>query len=191
MIFIAIGMVAILDLLNLITVTPSAYFAAILVTIALGLLVGAWFGRARWLIALGLPAVIALGISTIAESQLPNSAFGKTVVWAPSSSQAMAERYSNPFGDALLDLRQVDFTGLDVEVTVQVDFGSVEVIVPPNVDVTTTARINAGDAQIFDSAWSGVDLPHREVTDLGPDGLGGGKLLLHINVNAGKAEVHR
>lgn len=190
MIFVAIGVVAILDLTNAVPVRPSTYFAAVLITIALGLLVGAWFGRARWLIALGLVAAAALGISTLAESYEVDRAHSP-VVWQPASHEALAVRYQTRFGDATLDLRQVDFTGQSSEVTVRVNFGKLRVMVPPEVDTTVVAEVDAGEARIFGSSWSGVDNRSREVTDLGADGAGGGSLRLLLQVTAGDVQVAR
>jgi phage shock protein PspC (stress-responsive transcriptional regulator) len=191
MIFVAIGMVAILDLANVIRVAPSTYFFAALVTIALGLLVGAWLGRARWLIALGVVAAVALGISTVAESAGPERYRAGSVLWQPASYDAMAERYENAFGDAELDLSRVDFTNRNARVVVQANFGSLSVILPPNVDVAARVDVNAGDAQVLGRQWSGFEQSPREVTDYGDDGRGGGDLNLEVHVNAGSVEVHR
>ncbi|WP_329107293.1 PspC domain-containing protein [Micromonospora sp. NBC_01699] len=191
LIFVALGLVVILDVGNRIEVTPATYFAAALITIALGLLVGAWFGRARWLIALGLVATAALGISSVAQSIDPAGGPSGTTVWTPTSVEELATRYETTFGDGTLDLSSVDFTDRDVQVTVQVNFGKLRVVVPADVDVTTNADVNAGDARIFGDRWSGVNNPSRQVTDLGADGPGGGNLRLFLHVNAGDAEVYR
>ncbi|MFD0823504.1 LiaF domain-containing protein, partial [Micromonospora zhanjiangensis] len=191
MIFIAIGVVVILDLANTVSVSPSTYFAAALATIALGLLVGAWFGRARWLIALGLAACAALGITSMAESYDRVRSFADSVVWEPASYAELADRYENAFGDAVLDLRQVDFANRDAQVSAEVNFGKLRVLVPPNVDVTTSADVNAGDVRVFGSRWGGVQGQRREAVDLGADGAGGGKLRLNLHVNAGDLEVTR
>ncbi len=84
------------------SIAISAYFAAALVTIALGLIVGAWFGRARGLIALALLASLGLLISTGAErwgGELGNS------VYRPHTIGAVADRYDFTIGNATLDLR--------------------------------------------------------------------------------------
>jgi len=190
MIFVAIGLVAILDLTNLVRVLPSTYFAAVLVTIALGLLVGAWFGRARWLIALGLVAACALGISTVAESYTRLRS-EEDVVWAPASYAVLADRYETRLGNATLDLTRVDFTGQDGRVSVDVNLGEVKVILPPTVDVTVRLEVNAGDAFVLDRRYGDFRGSQREVTDLGEDGAGGGRLLLDLRVNAATAEVTR
>ncbi|SBT51245.1 PspC domain-containing protein [Micromonospora narathiwatensis] len=191
LIFLALGAVAVLDLLGVFPVGAAGYFAAALATIGLGLLVGTWFGRARWLIALGLVAATALGIATVAESYDRVRGIDGRVTWAPPDYQALAVRYKNNFGDAVLDLRAVDFAEKDTEITVEINFGKLSVVVPPKVDVTTVADVNAGDATVFGKRSSGLNGPKWESTDLGPDGRGGGTLRLLIHMNAGDLEVTR
>ncbi|GLZ59332.1 PspC domain-containing protein [Micromonospora sp. NBRC 107095] len=191
LIFLVLGLVALLDLLDVFAISASAYFAAALTTIALGLLVGTWFGRARWLIALGLVTAAALGTATVAESYDRIRGVDGAVTWAPTDYRDLADRYENSFGDAVLDLRGIDFAKRESQVTVAVNFGQATVVVPPNVDVTTVADVNAGDATIFGNRSGGLDGRLRESTDLGADGPGGGTLRLYIHVNAGNLEVTR
>ncbi|SBT47490.1 PspC domain-containing protein [Micromonospora auratinigra] len=191
LIFLALGAVAVLDLLDVFPVGAAGYFAAALGTIGLGLLVGTWFGRARWLIALGLVTSAALGIATVAESYDRVRGIDGDVTWAPADYRDLANRYENNFGDAVLDLRGVDFDKKDTQVTVQVNFGKATVVVPPNVDVTTVTDVNAGDADVFGRRAGGLDRPRWESTDLGADGKGGGTLRLIVHVNAGDLEVTR
>ncbi|NJP33227.1 PspC domain-containing protein [Micromonospora thermarum] len=198
LIFLTLGVVTVLDLLDVFPVGASAYFAAALATIGLGLLVGTWFGRARWLIALGLVTAAALTVATVAESYDHIRGVDGAVTWAPASHAELATRYENSFGDSVLDLRAVDFNGKDTEIVVAVNFGEATVVVPPDVDVTVLADVNAGDVVVFgrrsgtlDERAGGVDGPLRETTDLGANGPGGGKLHLYIHVNAGKLEVTR
>ncbi|MCW3817996.1 PspC domain-containing protein [Micromonospora sp. DR5-3] len=191
LIFLALGVVTLLDLLDVFTVGAAGYFAAALATIGLGLLVGTWFGRARWLIALGLVTAAALGIATVADSYDRIRGIDGNVTWAPADYRDLAVRYQNNFGDAVLDLRAVDFDKKDTQITVDINFGKATVVVPPNVDVTTVTDVNAGDATVFGRRTSAVNGRQGETTDLGPDGRGGGTLRLLIHVNAGDLEVTR
>ncbi|MEU8260002.1 PspC domain-containing protein [Micromonospora sp. NPDC048999] len=191
LIFLALGVVAVLDLLHVFPIGAAGYFAAALATIGIGLLVGTWFGRARWLIALGLVIAAALGIATVAESYDRVGGINGNVTWAPPDYQSLAVRYKKNFGDAVLDLRAVDFDQKDTQVTVEVNLGKLTVYVPPEVDVTTVASVNAGDATVFGKRSSGLNGTEWETTDLGPDGRGGGTLRLLIHINAGELEVTR
>jgi phage shock protein PspC (stress-responsive transcriptional regulator) len=191
LIFLVLGVVAVLDLAKVIDVGVAAYFAAALATIGLGLLVGTWFGRARWLIALGLVVAAALGVATVAESYDRIRGVDGDVTWAPTDYRDLATRYENTFGDATLDLRAVDFDKRETTITVAINFGEATVVVPPNVDVTTIVDVNAGEARIFGHRSGGLDGRLRERTDLGLDGPGGGELRLYVHVNAGTLEVTR
>ncbi|RIV38604.1 PspC domain-containing protein [Micromonospora radicis] len=192
LIFVALGLVVILDLLGIFGIGASAYFAAALAVIGLGLLVGTWFGRARWLIALGLVTAVALGVATVADSYDRVRGVGGTVTWAPTDHRDLAVRYEQSFADALLDLRAIDFDQQDTEITVVINFGEATVVVPPNVDVTVATQVTAGDANVFGERRSwGMDNQRRETVDLGADGAGGGKLRLNLQVNAGHMEVTR
>ncbi|WP_319463836.1 PspC domain-containing protein [Micromonospora sp. RTP1Z1] len=191
LIFLALGVVAVLDLLDVFPVGAAGYFAGTLATIGLGLLVGTWFGRARWLIALGLVTAAALGVATVAESYDRVRGIDGNVTWAPTDYRDLATRYENNFGDAVLDLRGVDFDKKETQIVVAINFGEATVVLPPNVDVTTVADVNAGDATIFGRHSGGLDGNLRESTDVGPDGPGGGTLRLLIHINAGNLEVTR
>ena len=191
MIFVVLGVVATLELTGAVDVSPAGYFAAVLATIGLGLLIGTWFGRARWLIALGLAAAVALGVAGTTESWVPFTEKPRNVTWAPADYTALAPRYESNVGDAVLDLRAVDFTGRDTGITVVVGAGNVRVYLPEQVDVTATADVNVGDATLFGDRWSGVSGTRRERTDLGRDGAGGGTLRLDVRLNVGTLEVTR
>ncbi|WBC19834.1 PspC domain-containing protein [Solwaraspora sp. WMMA2080] len=189
MIFVVLGLVTALDLTDLAPTPPSAYFAAVLATIAVGLLVGAWIGRARWLIALGLTAAAAVGVSSLAESA--KEAASEPMVWKPATYGQVDSRYQATFGDAVLDLRNVDFTDRQKDVTVSLSFGKLRVYLPDEVDVRTETDMNAGNASVLGHRWDGFEQGRRIVEDLGSDGTGGGELTLRIEINAGDLEVIR
>jgi hypothetical protein len=182
--------VAALDLANLVHIGAGGYFAAMLAMVGVGLVVGGWFGRARWLITIGLLFTIGLGIASAAE-RVDTRSFGSDLVWRPASIADLDNQYEQNFGSAELDLRKINFTGQSATVALRINAGDLKVVLPPNVDTTVETVVNVGDAQIFDTQWSGVRVPARKVTDLGRDGAGGGELRLNIRVNAGDVEVHR
>jgi phage shock protein PspC (stress-responsive transcriptional regulator) len=181
-----VGMLALIDVAG-VTVTASAYFAAVLTTIALGLIIGAWFGRARGLIFLAILATVGLLASSGVErwgGQVTNN------VYRPQSLAAVADRYEFSVGSATLDLRAVNFTGAQQDTTIAMKLGQVRVLLPDNVDTTATVDItDGGRALLFGREWN--DKVSQQVTDLGADGAGGGDLRLNIELNAGNVEVSR
>ena len=187
-VLVAIGLVAVLDLGG-VAVPRSSYFAAALVTIALGLVVGAWFGRARGLIALALLASTGLGISS-ANERLGVDGFTDPVTWQPRTVSAIADSYETPVGEATLDLRQVDFTGQKMETSVIMRAGSLKVLLPPKVDTVASVDVDFGSSTVFGNVADGPDLA-QEATDHGLDGVGGGDLRLTVEMDAGDVEVIR
>jgi phage shock protein PspC (stress-responsive transcriptional regulator) len=189
----ALGVVAVTDLAYG-RVPVSAYFAVALGVVGVGLLIGAWLGRARWLIFVGLVLAAAVGMSSVAEGMnLKDYRRGQVVYWQPASLAELNATYSLDWGDATLDLRGIDFASATTPVNIdaKVDAGRLTILLPSKVDVDITAKVNAGDANVLDQSWGGIDTSLRRVQDNGPDGVGGGKLILDARVDFGNVEVQR
>jgi hypothetical protein len=182
-----IGVMAVIDMAGA-SIAISAYFAAALVTIALGLIVGAWLGRARGLIALALIASLGLGVSNGVErwgDEVGNS------VYRPQSVAAIADRYDFTAGNATLDLRDIDFTGQQQTVALTMKLGQLRVLLPANVDTTATLGLDTGRAMILGKEFDRRSVANETVTDLGSDGTGGGTLKLDLQMDTGNVEVLR
>src|SRR5262249_52945445 len=87
------------------SIPVQASFAAGLAVVGLGLVVGAWFGRARGLIALGIVGAILLGSFSAADgiSTRSNLRTG-THTFAPASVSQIQSSYRQTAGDMVLDL---------------------------------------------------------------------------------------
>jgi phage shock protein PspC (stress-responsive transcriptional regulator) len=182
-----IGVMAVIDMAGA-SIAVSAYFAAALVTIGLGLVVGAWLGRARGLIALALITTLGLLVSTGTErwgGEVGNS------VYRPATLGAIADRYDFTAGNATLDLRAIDFAKQKQDITVTMKLGQLKVLLPKLVDTTTTLRMDNGRAVILGKVFDGQAVDGQSVTDLGTDGDGGGKLTLDLQMDTGNVEVTR
>jgi phage shock protein PspC (stress-responsive transcriptional regulator) len=179
------GLIGAVDMSG-VDVDISAYFAAALVTTALGLIVGAWFGRARGLIALALVLSFALGVSSGLER------FGREwtpSVYRPTAITAVADQYDFNVGNVTLDLRQVDFAGQTQAIAVNMKLGQLKVLLPEKVDATVEAGVEGGRLVLFGEEFA--DSSYRQAVDLGADGAGGGNLTLNIRLEAGNVEVIR
>jgi phage shock protein PspC (stress-responsive transcriptional regulator) len=191
LLLLVLGLVAIIDIVNHDSVPAAGYAAAALATVGVGLLVGAWFGRARGLIAWGLVLTVVLGISSAVGHVGPLRGSAGDVSWEPVGLVQLSDRYEHGFGNATLDLRQVPFDGQNRDVSVRLNAGNLNIYVPENVDVEVHARVNVGNADVFDNRWDGVNTPQHTVVNNGSDGPGGGHLRLDIQLNAGDLEVSR
>ena len=183
-----LGMLALVDVAG-VSVSVSAYFAAALVTLAAGLIVGAWIGRARGLIILAILAKLGLAVSSGTERW--GGSFSNDV-YRPQSLAGVADNYDFHLGNETIDLRAVDFSaGPAQQTTITIQAGQLRVLLPDNVDTTATVDVDRGRAQIFGRDFRGNDVGTQRVTDDGVDGPGGGTLQLNIKMNAGNVEVTR
>jgi phage shock protein PspC (stress-responsive transcriptional regulator) len=162
--------------------------AIVLGIVGLGVLAGAWWGRARGLIALGVPLTVVL----IAVSSMPltwRGAVGRST-WRPAAVTEIQSQYQINGGRSQVDFSAVDFTGTTAQTDVRLGAGKVTITVPPNVDVVLHAKMTAGEIDAFGQNHNGGDLDYRR-TDNGPDGVGGGTLNLNVQGGFGVVEVDR
>lgn len=164
LIALGVGLLGIADLAGA-DVADSAYPALTLGISGLMLLVGAFFGRAGGLIALGLVAAVATAGAT-AAGEIDAGRIERT----PQSASAVESRYSLGAGEIVLDLTEVaDLEALDGEtIALDVDFGRVAVIVPEGVDLEVRATVEAaGETNLFgDREDSSNDVSRDGGTDV-------------------------
>jgi hypothetical protein len=183
----ATGLLGIIDLAGA-SVRGSAYIAVPLAVVAAALILGAWYGRARWLIAVGIVLSLALGIVAAAERA---DVRGGSVTWRPTTVELMDHTYTISTGSAVLDLSALDFTGRSEAVDARVGVGDLVVIVGSRVDVRVEATVNIGNGDVFGTEWDGIGQSTRTFADNGTDGPGGGDLVVRASVDVGNVEVRR
>lgn len=199
--FLTLGVLGLLGLLELSGATDisiAGYLATALVMLGAGLVVGAWFGRARSLIALGLMALLALPVGYVVDDWHPRHPVGTQVEWVPTSVDQLQPEYAISFGEGTLDLRQLDLTGETAEIRVRVQGGEIVVLLPETGEVTVHTTIAVGSADVLGHHLAGVSNQHT-LTDSGqpsaddadPDRTDPGSLTLHLDVLIGNIEVTR
>jgi len=187
---IALGLMFIVNL-NGGSIPAPVYLGTVLFLIAVGLIVGAWFGRARWLIPVGVVMTILLAVGASAN-RFSNAQDVANIDATPALLSDVQPTYSTDVGNIHLDLSQVDFTGQTVDVEVDSTLGgNVEVILPPTVDAVVKTSVQGGNCDLFGKNLGGGLNQEHTVTDYGTDGQGGGTLNLTVDVNFGNVEVHR
>ncbi|GAA2526048.1 PspC domain-containing protein [Pilimelia columellifera] len=189
-ILLALGVLAGLQLAGVVAANAATYFATALTVVGAALVLGAWIGRARGLIFLGVLLSIGLAISTTAGRWHDEHDSGSQR-WTPATIAQVQPEYRFDLGDGTLDLRQVSFVGQQSNVRVEGRIGDISVLLPPAVDVIVRANTQVGDLELLSVEWSGVGGDWRQTTDLGPDGPGGGTLNLTLLTNVGDIEVTR
>jgi hypothetical protein len=186
----AVGVLVVIDVAGA-HVPFSVYAGAVLAAVGAGLLIGAWFGRARWLIPIGL--VLCLIVAAGSGSHPGRFEGGGDVALTPATVADVGSAYHQNFGDFKLDLRNVDFSKATEpkQIDITMNAGDLTILLPPKVDTTVHAKVNAGDAKVFGSRWGGFGTPRHDLSDDGSDGPGGGTLVINIQQNFGDLEVRR
>ena len=155
---IAIGM-GTLGIIDVDGDVPAMAYAALAVALTgVMLLVGAFRGRPGGLIALGLVASLALGITALAE-EASRSADQDKVRIAPTTLQAVQPEYRIGTGSIEVDLTRLpEASALDGRsVSVSASAGEIVVLVPRELDVHVEATIRyAGEIVVDGQSYGGL-----------------------------------
>ncbi len=182
----AIGVGLLLDNITWVHITPKGMFAVLLAIVGFGLLLGTWWGRARWLVFPG--AVLALCLATVATVPFGIRGGIGDVAWSPSSLRTLQPHYEHTAGQVVLDLTDVDFGKRSQDVDVDMGFGELLVVVPDGVNVIVKGHVQGGEMSLFgrrSEGWNVEDL----VTDDGEPNIG--PLRLDATVVFGELTVLR
>lgn len=178
-----------LDLSGAVDVPLAGYAVAALGTVGCGLMVGAWLGRGRSLIIVGMVlALVALPAAHLIDRFQPPEHFATSVIWAPTTAAEVRDEYGLTVGRGVLDLRSVEFPDGETTLTVRVTAGEMLVHVPPEVNVRTEVDVRAGDAVLFGHRVGG---PNTTFDSPGTEGSDGPTIRLKAVVQLGYLEVTR
>jgi len=160
------------------------FLALALVTIGTGLVVGAWWGRARLLVLVGLGLIpLTLGASIL---DVPvGGTWGSR--WIDGRHHQLQDRYEVLAGSLQLDLSRYRFGPEPTEIDIDFVVGDVSVWVPPGVMVTTDVTMDAGRAVVFGEGLDGANLALHE-TDR-REGLTEGELILNVRGGIGSFDT--
>ena len=140
---VAIGVVALLDVTGILAPTAMHYLGIGLGVIALGLLVGSFWGRAKWLV---IPGLLLLPLLLAARfSQLTWDYSYTNQVIRPLEVDDLLPEYRADSGSLVLDMRALDLDGAAVAVEVSVGAGELIVELPEGVAVDSLVTAQAGE----------------------------------------------
>lgn len=213
----AAGIVALIGLAVSPTAGTVALAGAVVVTLlGLGMVVGAWYGRARWLTILAIPLAFLTFSAVAAQHWIADS--GTADRWVGSSDGGIsigsrvwdvtpADLAQQPLdyrvsaGDAVLDLTALTAEGAEsaaprqrVTIDASVGLGQLTVLVPPDMLVNLSARLRAGEVLLPGAASpgrSGTDLTVVETVEPLTQGQPAYVVDLDVAIGAGNLEVHR
>jgi hypothetical protein len=182
-----LGILALLDQIPGVAIAaePRHYVALAVTIIGVGLLVGAVWGRARWLIVVAVILVPTLFFASFLELDWDFEAWETT--HAPVTFTELDRTYSQDAGSMVVDLTQLPWDGEDIEVRVTMDVGSVSVLLPPDVAVTGAAMVDLGSVSAFGRESGGIGTAGLSFDEPGTSG----SVDLDVNLDLGEIEVRR
>ncbi len=166
---IGLSSMALVELADFAHFEPFEYAAVAMGIIAVGLLIGAWIGRAYWLIVIGLLIAPVLFFSSLLP-QVADWSIGDTD-FLPMSAADVAASYDLGVGQLTIDLTQLtaeDFAEVG-EIDAEVGLGHLVVRLPFAVGATVHAEVGVGTVtggQVFGTTmlepyeYSGVGVEH-------------------------------
>lgn len=166
-------------------VADAAYPALAVGICGLMLVVGAFFGRAGGIIALGLISTVVLTGTTAADRWDSND-----VTETPLSAAALDNRYWLGAGEQVIDLREVaDLQNLDGR-TLEVEggIGRIEIILPDGLTAVVHADVDGpGSIDVFGFERGGIDttINSSDGSETDP------RITIDTQLGVGQIEVHR
>jgi phage shock protein PspC (stress-responsive transcriptional regulator) len=188
MLLIVAGGAWLLDAVNAVNVDARFVLALELAVVGLGLLLGAWFGRARGLIAIGLVLAVFAGVFSMLDVPL-RGPIGETVV-RPQSLSSLHSSYELGIGHLLVDLGDSASDGRAHHLDLRDTIGFLEVRVPADARVKVVAKADEGSLDILGRPDHGGSHFHKTVTDA-PAGTSGPLLVIDAHVGFGAIRVTR
>ncbi|MTV26731.1 PspC domain-containing protein [Nitriliruptoraceae bacterium ZYF776] len=181
------GALWLLDQTGAVTVPSTMILAGGVLVIGLGLLVGAFVGRARWLAVVGLLLVPVLLLGTMLRSlDLPlDAGFGDRALTVQSAADV---RDTVELGVGTIHVDLSELTDTAVTLPVRIGAGEVIVIVPDDAGLLGTVRSEAGELDLLGSQTVGVG-PERELAVAAADGAP--TITLDVRIGAGRIVVAR
>ena len=182
LIALAIGILGIVDVAG-VAVADAAYPALAVGITGLMLLVGSFYGRAGGLILVGLLATLPMaGLTVFGQWE------GERIRETPATAAEVESSYEFGAGELVLDLTEVD----DVEaldgrqISVEGGAGRIELLVPEDMDVRVTGRVDGpGAITLFGEQEGGIETSSRGLHDAGADAP-----RLTIDADLGVGEIY-
>jgi len=192
-VLVTLGTMAVFDNLDLASPQFRHYTAAAVLVTGIGLLVGAFVGKARGLVVLGFLLLPVMLFSSVVRIDI----FGEYAerIERPAAVTDLEGSYELSGGRLLIDLRDLDAADFaegapPVTIDASVGMGELEVRVPPMIDVEVTTEVGIGRIEIrnLDEPTilerAGFGLEATVSADAEPPDL-----VLDLEVGAGNLEI--
>lgn len=185
-ILVVLGVLAVVGNLAAVRVVPGQFVGGGLLALGIGLIVGAWWGRARQLIMLGILALPLAATSAFLTVPLEGGVADES--FRPGNVAEVQPAYRLLGGRLRIDLTSLQPGAGEVTVAASIGVGDLYVVVPPEATVQLSGSVRGGHLYLLGRDHVGTALADR-VSEAGEDG--GPTLLLDLEVGIGSLWVER
>ncbi len=147
------------------------------------LVIAAFAGGARWLIAPAL--ILAIPVAIVAAADVDLSGGVGERDYRPATVADLRDEYRLGAGDLTLDLRDVDFPAGTTTVRTHLGMGSLRVMLPEAACLDSDVHVGMGDVQVLGRSNDGFDIDASRREDAPGDAA-----IVRVEVDAGVADVH-
>lgn len=184
---VAAGLLAVLDNISAIPIdaAPRHHLALAVTILGLGLLVGAFMGRARWLILVGAILLPILVMSPVFEYDWNSEQF--EVMISPETFHDLEGDYAVEVGNLVIDLTELPWDGETIDLVAHADAGNIEIFIPEDVGVVGSASVDIGRVGSPGRVSAGLGDPNLDFDEVGMLGT----VNLHASVDIGNIDIHR
>ncbi|MEA2506298.1 MAG: hypothetical protein QOH48_916 [Actinomycetota bacterium] len=185
-VLLTLGAAALLDAANAVHITLGRYLALPLAVIGAGLIVGAWRGRSRLLVFLGLLLIPFVLVASLVHVPLTGGA-GR-FLYQPQNAAELRSNYHIAAGQLTLDLRQITLGPGTTDITATVGAGEVRIFVPRHTSLDISGRAGIGGVNIFGHQQAGTGVHVQTTADPASSAR---QLALHLQAGVGDITVER
>ncbi len=146
-VLIAVSTMALIEVADIAHFEPVEYVGAVMAVIAVGLLVGAFIGRAMWLIIIGLLLIPVLLVAALLP-KVETWSFGDPY-YRPATIERVQDSYGLGFGQLTLDLTRLSPDELAEigEIEASLGAGEMNIILPIGTGAIVRVDVGAGSIQ--------------------------------------------
>jgi phage shock protein PspC (stress-responsive transcriptional regulator) len=160
--------------------------AGIVIAAGLALIAGAFAGQwARWLILPAMAVALPAGVVAASDFDVKGGYGEKT--YRPASADTVRDSYRLGAGHLVVDLRNAHLTPGDHRIKLSVGVGEADLIVAPDVCVSTDSHVGIGGVNVFEHSGGGIDSDWQDERTA-PEGTP--RVVLDGDVGIGAVTVH-
>jgi phage shock protein PspC (stress-responsive transcriptional regulator) len=183
----AVGVGALLDRSTSVSVDAGGMMALVLIILGLGLVVGTFWGRARWLVFVGVVVLPVALATNLIDFPLRGQVGGNYL--APLRASDLNDDYRVLAGSLTFDMTNFDFNAREsTSLPLHMAIANVNISVPRGVRVELRGHLEAGQVSFFGARREGVDLRFDEVAG-GPELER--ELVVDLDAQYGSVNVYR